>query len=65
MAKRRRQRTQSRNRVHTSVPMGFEMTSRGEEVKITTVEALMTPLANYESAVPSGLSPAEESGEQG
>ncbi|KAI8956078.1 hypothetical protein F4801DRAFT_764 [Xylaria longipes] len=64
-AKRRRQRTRSRSRVHTSVPVGFEMTSRGDEVKITAMEALVLPLATYEIAVPSGVSGAEQSNEQG
>ncbi|KAI0489736.1 hypothetical protein F4859DRAFT_164914 [Xylaria cf. heliscus] len=63
-AKRRRQRTQSRSRIHTSVPVGFEMTSRGDEVKITAVEALVLPLVTYQIAVPVGVSNPEESSEQ-
>lgn len=51
-AKPRRHRTQSRSRMLASVPMGFETTSRGEEVKITTVEALVLPLVKYEIAAP-------------
>ncbi|TGJ88293.1 hypothetical protein E0Z10_g415 [Xylaria hypoxylon] len=62
--KRRRQRTQSRSRAHTSMPVGFGMTSHGDDVKIAPVEALMLPVAAYEVAVPSEASMAEESGEQ-
>ncbi|KAI0445920.1 hypothetical protein F4803DRAFT_95160 [Xylaria telfairii] len=51
-AKPRRHRTQSRSRMLTSVPIGFETTSRGEEVKITAVEALVLPLIKYEIAAP-------------
>ncbi|KAI0098210.1 hypothetical protein GGR51DRAFT_565802 [Nemania sp. FL0031] len=71
VAKRRRQRTPSRSRGHAGMsmsmpmPVGFEAASRGEEVKIAAVEALVLPLTKYEPAVPGDLSTAGESGGQG
>ncbi|KAI0196070.1 hypothetical protein EV127DRAFT_121896 [Xylaria flabelliformis] len=65
LAKHRRQRTQSRSRVHTSVPMGFEMTSHGDGVKIAAMEALVLPHASYGIAVSGGISSTEkDSGER-
>ncbi|KAI0206331.1 hypothetical protein F4808DRAFT_115161 [Astrocystis sublimbata] len=64
-AKRRRQRTQSRSRAKTSVPVGFEMTSHGDEVKITAVETLVLPLPTYGTEVPSEVSGADHGNEQG
>ncbi|KAI0458708.1 hypothetical protein F5B21DRAFT_403179 [Xylaria acuta] len=64
-AKRRRPRTQSRSRIHISVPVGFEMTSHDDQVKITAVEALVPPLATSAIAVPGGVSGAGQSNEQG
>ncbi|KAI0971363.1 hypothetical protein F4678DRAFT_81426 [Xylaria arbuscula] len=47
--RRRRHRTQSRSRAHTSLPMGFETTSRSDDVKkITAVEAVVLPVTTYE-----------------
>ncbi|KAI0542993.1 hypothetical protein GGR58DRAFT_4704 [Xylaria digitata] len=60
--KRRRQRTQSRSRAHTSVPMGFGMPSRGDDAKIVAVEALVLPVTAYDVAVPSEASMPEDSG---
>ncbi|KAI1744156.1 hypothetical protein F4680DRAFT_283743 [Xylaria scruposa] len=65
LVKRRRQRTRSRSRIHTSVPMGFEMTPHGDGVKIKAVEALVLPHASYGIAVPGGISSTEKSGGQG
>ncbi|KAI0406119.1 hypothetical protein F4802DRAFT_117316 [Xylaria palmicola] len=64
MAKRRRQRTQSRSRPPTSMPMGFELTSRRDDVKLTTIEAVVLPLTTYEIALPTNVSTAKESGEE-
>ncbi|KAI3337718.1 hypothetical protein F4824DRAFT_101914 [Ustulina deusta] len=63
--RRRRHRTQSRSRVHTSLPMGFEMASRGDEIKIKAVEALVLPITTYEMAAPSEASMAKSSERRG
>ncbi|GAP84853.1 hypothetical protein SAMD00023353_0801710 [Rosellinia necatrix] len=65
MAKRRRQRTQSRSRAHhTNVPVGFGVGPHGDNVKITTVEALVSPLTRYKIAAPSNGPAVEENDEQ-
>ncbi|KAF2971108.1 hypothetical protein GQX73_g2484 [Xylaria multiplex] len=60
--KRRRQRTQSRSRAHTSVPIGFGMPSRSDDMKLA--EALVLPVTAYEAPVPSEASMPEESGSE-
>ncbi|RWA07321.1 hypothetical protein EKO27_g7782 [Xylaria grammica] len=62
--KRRRQRTQSRSRIHPALPIGFGMTSPGDDVKVTAVEALVLPVTSYEVAVPNEVSMTAESSEQ-
>ncbi|KAI0430170.1 hypothetical protein F5Y09DRAFT_239288 [Xylaria sp. FL1042] len=45
--RRRRQRTQSRSRPHVNLPMGLEMTSRDDDVKIAALEAVVLPVTTY------------------
>ncbi|KAI1160158.1 hypothetical protein F5B18DRAFT_537931 [Nemania serpens] len=65
MAKGRLQGTQSRSRLYTSVPMGFEMASHSDEVGIAAMEAFVLPLTTYKIVLPSEVSTAEETGAQG
>lgn len=65
MAKHRLQPTQSRSRVYTSMPAGFEVASHGDEVGTAAVEAFVLPLTTYEIVLPSGVSTAKVNGEQG
>ncbi|KAI1180731.1 hypothetical protein F4777DRAFT_259811 [Nemania sp. FL0916] len=64
-AKRRRQRTQSRSRPHAGIPVGLEVASCGDEVKIMALEAVVLPLTTYEVAVPGKVSAADESSGSG
>ncbi|KAJ2987261.1 hypothetical protein NUW58_g4604 [Xylaria curta] len=66
MAKRRQQKTQSRSRAPTSVPMTFEVTPHTNEVRVTAMETIVLPLTatTYKIAVASEVAPAKESGEQ-
>ncbi|KAI1306851.1 hypothetical protein F5Y03DRAFT_129415 [Xylaria venustula] len=52
---RRRRHTRSRSRARTGRPVGFETTSRSDDVKVTAVEALVLPVTTYE-VVASGAS---------
>lgn len=60
--KRRRQRTRSQGRAHTSMPIGFNMSSsHGDAINITAVESVAVPLtAVYEIVVPREISTVDK-----